>query len=159
MKDIYKILDELAIPYTRHDHPAVFTCEEADKYDLQIPGGHTKNLFLRNRKGDKHFLVIIPSTKMVDLKKLEGQISEKKIAFASPERMLLILGVTPGSVTPFGLINDEEKNTVVIVDKALWENEILNFHPNVNTATLGVKREDFKRFLEWCGNKVISLEL
>ena len=154
MKDIYKILEELSIKYVQYDHPAVFTCEEADQYYAKMTGGHSKNLFLRNKKGDRYYLVIVKTDKKVDLKGLSEKLAEKKLAFASPERLLNVLGLTPGSVTPFGLINDENKQVTVVIDEDLWKYDTLNYHPNVNTATLGISRDDFKKFLDFCGNGV-----
>lgn len=159
MKDIYEILADLKISYIKHDHPAVFTCEEADQYYAKMPGGHSKNLFLRNKKGDKYYLVIVKSNKKVDIKKLGENLEDKKLAFASPERLKNVLDLTPGSVTPFGLINDENRQVVVVIDEDLWKYDTLNYHPNVNTATLGISREDFKKFLDWCGNEVRFMEL
>ncbi len=135
MTDIYQALSELAIAYTRYDHPAVFTAEEAEQLCGSIPVAHTKNLFLRNRKGDKHFLVVIGATKRANLKQLETLLGEK-ISFASPERLQQCLGVIPGSVTLLGLINDKNKEVSVIIDQDLWDNEILGVHPLVNTTTL-----------------------
>lgn len=159
MKDIYKILEELGIKYVKYDHPAVFTCEEADQYYAKMEGGHSKNLFLRNKKGDRYYLVIVRTDKKADFKSLCEKLLESKLAFASPERMLNVLGLTPGSVTPFGLINDQNKVVTVVIDEDLWKYDTLNYHPNVNTATLGVNRDDFKKFLDFCGNEVRFMEL
>ncbi len=158
MKDIYEVLESVGVKYIKREHPAVFTCEEANKYYKDVEGGHSKNLFLRNRKGDQHYLVIIESDKKVDLKKLTSQLGESKIGFASPERLKRVLGLTAGSVSPFGLINDVEKNVIVVIDEDLWKYDKLHYHPNVNTATLELKRDDFKKFLDWCGNEVRFLE-
>lgn len=117
MKDIYQILDEMGVEYVKREHPAVYTCEEADKYNGGIEGGKSKNLFLRNKKGDVHYLAVLESSKKVDLKALTEKLGEKKLGFASPERMKRILGLEPGSVSPFGLVNDEEREVVVLV----WE--------------------------------------
>ncbi len=159
MSDIYKILEELGIKYVKHDHPALFTVEDSAKYDLKMEGAHSKNLFLRNDKGDKHFLVVMSAHKRANLKELEKIIGEKKLSFASPDRMMRYLGLTPGSVSPFGLVNDRDKSVTVIVDKWLLNQPIVNFHPNVNTVTLGISQEDFRKFLLWCGNTVMELEI
>lgn len=159
MSDIYKILKQLKIDYEKYDHPAVFTVEEAEKYDRGIDGGKTKNLFLRNKKGDKHYLLIVESNKMTDLKKLAFLVKEKKLSFASPERLKETLGLIPGSVSPFGLINNTDKSVEVIVDNGLLKYEKLGFHPNINTATIVIKTDDFKRFLNWVGNNVIYMDL
>lgn len=153
-KDIYSVLQNLHIPYEKFKHPAVFTCEEADKYCIGRGGAHTKNLFLRNKKGDQHYLVVLERNKQANLKKLAEQISTSNLSFASPERLLKYLEVTPGSVTPFGLINDVEKHVLVFIDEDLLKFAKVGFHPNVNTATLELTVEDFKRFLEWTRNQV-----
>jgi Ala-tRNA(Pro) deacylase len=157
--DIYQILDELKIPFQKYEHPAVYTVAEAEKYDIQIDAGMTKNLFLRNKKGDKYFLVVMEGKKRADLKELGLMLDEPKLSFASPEKMSEYLGLTPGSVSPFGLINDSGKVVKVLVDKALMTYDRLGFHPNVNTATLAINTNDFKRFLEWTGNVVNYIEM
>jgi len=159
MKNILQILKNLGITYTEHKHPAVFTVEEANKYYDTIPGTHTKNLFLRNKKGDKHYLVVIESSKRVDLGKLKQILGESKLSFASPERLKEHLNLTPGSVTPFGLIHDKDKKVQVIIDNDLWESEEINCHPNINTSTLTISSKDFRKFLEWTGNSVQSLDI
>ncbi len=159
MKNIYQILKDLEIGYQKYDHPAVFTVEEAEKYDRGIDAGKSKNLFLRNKKGDQHFLVIIISTKTIDLKRLSALLESSKLSFASPERMMKYLGLTPGSVSPFGLVNDSEKAIKVIIDNDLLKYEKVAFHPNINTATIVINIEDFKKFLDWVGNKVAYLDL
>ncbi|MBI2415283.1 MAG: hypothetical protein HYV33_01310 [Candidatus Kerfeldbacteria bacterium] len=98
MPDIYSILQQLKLAYIQHNHPALFTCEQAEPYYRLIPGAKSKNLFLRNRKGDTHYLVILPSHKRADLKQLARIVHEKDISFASSERLQQYLGVIPGSV-------------------------------------------------------------
>ena len=154
MQNIYQILDDLGILYKKHEHRAIFTCEEAEEVYADIPGGHSKNLFIRNKKGSRHYLVIIESHKTVDLDSLRETLNESKLGFASPERLRKYLDVTPGSVTPFGLIYDTEKAVTVIVDSDLMKHNILHYHPGVNTATLEIARDDFKSFLDWTGNTV-----
>lgn len=158
MTDIYKILSDLDILFIRYDHPAVFTVKEAEDLGNTIPGGHIKNLFLRNRKGDKHYLVVIGVEKQVDLKKL-GILLDEKLSFASPERLMNFLGVTPGSVTILGLINDINKEVVVIIDTELSKYESLDCHPLINTATLVISQEGVAKFLEWRGNEVRYISL
>ncbi len=158
MKDIYKVLDEIGVDYLKREHPAVFTCEEADQYYKDVEGGHSKNLFLRNKKGDTHYLVIIESSKKVDLKDLKEKLGESKLSFASEERLMRFLGLEKGSVSPFGLINDTEHEVVVVMDKDLLKYDKLHYHPNVNTATLEVSLDGFRRFLEWCGNELTDVE-
>ena len=159
MKNIYEVLQELDIKYVKHDHPAFFTCEDADKYHIDINGAHVKNLFLRNRSGNTHYLVVIPSEKKVDINYLRKQLEESKLGFASPERLMKHLGLTPGSVSIFGLINNEDKKVKVIIDEDLWKEEIICPHPNINTSTLEVKRDDLQKFLDWSGNDVRFMSL
>lgn len=159
MKNIYDILDDLNIKYEKHDHPAVFTVEEAEHYDSEIEGGKSKNLFLRNNKGNKHYLLVAESRKKIDLKKLSSFLNEKRLSFASPERLKKYLGLTPGSVSPFGLINDSSKSIKVLVDKGLLKYKKLGYHPNVNTSTLVIKTNDLKRFLSWTGNTIVYVGL
>jgi Ala-tRNA(Pro) deacylase len=151
---VYDMLGELNISFIRHEHPPVYTVEEAEQHWQNIKGAHCKNLFLRNKKGKNHYLVIARSEKRVDLKALTNFLGEDRLSFASPERMMRYLGLEPGAVSPFGLINDRENEVVVIVDKDLKEASHVNFHPNVNTATVGITFVDFEKFLAHCGNSI-----
>jgi Ala-tRNA(Pro) deacylase len=150
-------LAELGIAYSRHEHPPVPTVEEAEKYWSAIDATHCKNLFLRNQKGDRHYLLIVEHSKKVDLRKTADQIGDGKLSFGSPERLLKHLGLTPGSVSPFGLINDRNHSVRVFIDRDLKSAERLSFHPNINTVTLTLAATDFSRFLEACGNSVQHL--
>ena len=159
MSDIYQLLDSLGVIYTRHDHPPVFTVEEADMHKGAIEGGQSKNLFLRNKKGRIHYLLVADAHRTVNLKSLQGLLGESSLSFASPERLMKYLGLTPGSVSPFGIVNDTEHEVIVLLDSGLMAHDRLSFHPNVNTVTLTVSRDDFCRFLAHCGNEVRTLEL
>ncbi len=152
--DIYQVLDGLGIAYTVTEHEAAFTVEQADHLYGHLPGAHTKNLFLRNKKGDRHYLVLVESHKQVDLKALRGKLGESTLSFASPERLQRYLGLTPGSVSPFGLINDGQRAVKVLVDRDLFSAETLNFHPNINTATVTLARTAFERFLAHVGHEL-----
>lgn len=158
MSDIYTFLDQHKIPYQKFDHPAIFTVAEAQEKASAIPGGHIKNLFLRNRKGNKHYLVVIPADKQLNLKNLEALLDEK-LGFASPERLQQYLGVTPGSVTILGLINDQKHEVAVILDTELSTYDTLSCHPLINTATLVIPREGIEEFLKLRGNEVRYLPL
>jgi len=151
-------LQALGIAYQRYEHPAVLTVDEANQYWQEIEGIHAKNLFLRNAKGDKHYLVVMEETKLANLKVLAERLGSSKLSFASAERLEKHLGLAPGAVSPFGLINDAGKQVIVVLDKALASSPYIPFHPNVNTATLRIDYCDFERFLEHCGNKVIRLD-
>lgn len=156
-KKLYDLLDKLGIAYIRHEHPPVYTVEEAKAYWQDIPGVHCKNLFLRNSKGNRHFLVILEQGKRVDLKQLAEKTAAGKLSFASANRLEKYLGLETGAVSPFGLINDLNKEVEVVLDKDLLQSDQVNFHPNVNTATLTLSFADFKRFLDHCGQKVLIL--
>jgi Ala-tRNA(Pro) deacylase len=152
---VYEALDELSIAWVRHEHPPVFTVEEAERHWTEIEGAHCKNLFLRNKKGNHHYLVIIESSKQADLRNLNALLHEDRLSFASPERLKKHLGLDPGSVSPFGLINETNREVVVVVDQDLRRANTVNFHPNVNTATVGIGFADLEKFLARRGNQVL----
>jgi Ala-tRNA(Pro) deacylase len=157
--NVYEVLNSLKIPFTRHEHPPVFTVEQAEQHWTNISGAHCKNLFLRNKKGTRHYLVILLTAKQADLKKLNARLGEDRLSFGSAERLRKYLGLTPGAVSPFGLINDSLKEVIVIIDQDLRQADRVNFHPNINTATVGIETADFERFLAWTGNEVRFFEL
>jgi len=158
-RKVLETLERLGIAYIRHEHPPVATVEEAEKQWGPIKGTHCKNLFLRNYKGNHHYLVIAPVTRGVDLKRLNAMLGEDRLSFASPERLKRWLGLEPGSVSPFGLVNDETRHVQVVCDETLKSSPALGFHPNVNTATLEVTLADFEKFLASSGNAVRWLKL
>ena len=147
-------LRELGIAFTRHEHPPVVTVDEAAAHWAGIDATHCKNLFLRNQKGDRHYLVVLTASKKADLKGVAEQIGDGKLSFASPERLMTHLGLTPGSVSPFGLVNDDGHEVRVVLDRDFQGAARLAFHPNINTATFTVAAADFKKFLDACGNPV-----
>ena len=154
MDPVLQILKSLGIEYVIHEHPAVYTVAEAEQYYGDVKGGKSKNLFLRNKNKSNYYLVILEGSKRLDLDALKATLNESKLSFASPEELKEFLGLTPGSVSPFGLINDKEKRVKVVIDEGLWGHERLHYHPNINTATLELSRDDFKKFLDSCGNTV-----
>ena len=151
-KPVFKYLDNLVIPYQRFDHPPVFTVEEAEKYWEEIDAVHCKNIFLRDAKGRQHYLVIAPIERQLDIRRLWENIGSSRLSFASEQRLLKYLGLKPGSVSPFGLINDPENHTIVYLDESLAYADHLAFHPNTNSITLAVSRPDIERFLDHVGN-------
>jgi len=151
---VLEVLDGLGIEYTRREHPPVFTVEQAEEHWTDIEGAHCKNLFLRNKKGNRHYLVILLSRKQADLRGLNEKLNEDRLSFGSPDRLKKYLGLEPGSVSPFGLINDLRKDVIVIVDQDLRQEARVNFHPNVNTSTVGIRTADFEKFLAWSGQTV-----
>jgi len=147
-------LRELGIAYERYEHPPAATVEEAERHWAGIDATHCKNLFLRNQKGTRHYLVILVAAKKADLRAVADQIGDGKLSFASPDRLMTHLGLTPGSVSPFGLINDAAHTVRVVLDRDLKSAARLSFHPNINTVTFVVSAADFARFLESCGHVV-----
>ena len=157
--DIYQFLAEHDIEYERHDHPAVFTCEEAERLVPSLPAAKTKNLFVRDRKGRHHFLVVVGYEKVVDLKALSSLLGVNKLGLSSPERLRRYLGVDPGSVTILGLANDLNKEVEIIMDECLWGSRAFRCHPLVNTSTLVISRENIQRFLNATGHMIRILEI
>jgi Ala-tRNA(Pro) deacylase len=153
------VLDQLGIAYTRYDHPPVFTVEQAVEHWRGIDAAHCKNLFLRNKKGNRHYLVVAEHTTSIDLRRVAQVVDDDKLSFGSPERLARCLGLTPGSVSPFGLINDIAKDVRVVVDADLRNQTHVGFHPNTNTATVVIAVEDFARFLDWSGQLVLWAQL
>ncbi len=153
-EQVYARLRELGIEFTVHEHPPAFTVEDAAEHWAGIDATHCKNLFLRNQKGSRHYLVILMHTKRADLRAVSDQVGDGKLSFGSPERLMKYLGLTPGSVSPFGLINDTSHQVRLAIDRDLKIAERVSFHPNVNTITLTLTRADFEKFLHACGNAV-----
>ncbi len=156
---VYEVLDDLGIEYEKITHPPVFTVEEANEHWGALEGTHTKNLFFRNKKGNRHFLVIMDSAKNLDIKSLQTKIGAGTLSFASDRRLQEHLDLTKGAVSVFGLINDEKNAVEVIVDNKLVKSGRIGFHPNVNTATITINIDDFKKFLQSTGNKVSYKDL
>lgn len=156
--DIFSFLDQHGISYERFDHPAVFTCDEAERLCPDMPGTSIKNLFLRDRSGAHHFLVSVGYGKNVDLKKLAEALGVSKLSFASPERLQRYLGVDPGSVTLLGLVHDRDHAVQVILDTAL-QGQVLQCHPLVNTQTLVISAEDLQRFFSATGHAARFLDV
>ena len=155
---IKEYLDQHNIKYVFHSHPAVFTCEDAELH-CNVPGLTCKNLFLKDKKSKKVYLVSAPAKKRVDLKALALKLGEKHLSFGSAERLKEYLNLDPGSVSPLGLLNDAKKEVVYIIDKELWDADIVNFHPNINTASLELKKEDFHKYVETLEQEVKIVEI
>ena len=156
---LYKIFDQLDIRFEYHEHPPAPTVEAALEYWKDMDSTHCKNLFFRNHKGNRHYLVILEHTNMLAIRDLEQLLKQGKLSLASDKRLDKYLGLTPGSVTPFGLINDTENHVHLFIDSNLKNAERLSFHPNINTATLAVSNEDFMKFLDWSGNSYEFIQL
>jgi len=153
-RPVIEALSALGIAYERYEHPPVASAVAAEEHWSEIDAVHCKNLFLRNQKGTRHYLVILKHLKRADLRAVADQIGDGKLSFGSPERLLAHLGVTPGSVSPFGLIHNASHDVRVCLDRDLKTATRISFHPNINTATLVIAFSDFERFLASCGNSV-----
>jgi len=147
-------LRELGIAFSRYEHPPVATVDEAERHWAGIDATHCKNLFLRNQKGTRHYLVILEAAKQANLRAVADQIGDGKLSFASADRLLTHLGLTAGSVSPFGLIHDRQHAVRVVIDRDLKSASRVAFHPNINTVTLTIAYSDFQKFLDACGNTV-----
>ena len=158
-KKVFETLDMLGINYEKYEHPPVYTVEEANQYWGDLDGMHCKNLFLRDKKGKNHYLVVMEENKKLDFENIAKKINSDKLSFASEKRLEKYLGLERGAVSPFGIINDYENVVVVIVDEEIKYADSVNFHPNVNTATLNISVDDFTKFLEWSGNNIIWTRL
>ena len=144
-------LDELGIEAVTREHPPVYTVEEARALRGDIPGGHCKNLFLKDKKGQL-WLVVCLEDAVIDLKSLPDRIGAARISFGRAELLMEVLGVEPGSVTPFALINDTSHQVNVILDAKMMACDLVGYHPLINTATTTLKPADLQRFLEACGH-------
>jgi Ala-tRNA(Pro) deacylase len=158
-KELYDLFHELNIEFDYYEHPAAPTIEEAMKYWVDIEATHCKNLLFRNHKGDKHYLVILDHRQTLDIHDLEKRLKQGKLSFASEQRMGKYLGIKPGSVSPFGLINDKEKHVHIFFDENLKKSDRISFHPNINTASLVLKYTDFIRLMDWTKNSYEFIKL
>jgi Ala-tRNA(Pro) deacylase len=149
---LFAYLDSLGIPHPTVSHAPLFTVEQSQALRGKIPGGHTKNLFLRDKK-QAVYLVTAPEDAVIDLKGLHRVLGASgRFSFGSTELLKELLGVAPGSVTPFGVINDREARVTVVLDAALMEHAVINAHPLTNTMSTSVAREDLVKFLEATGH-------
>jgi len=146
-EDLFSLLAKLGIESRTAEHPAVFTVEEARALRGELSGCHTKNLFLRNKKGVM-WLLVCPEDREIDLKDLAARLGAGRLSFGSADRLMKYLGVVPGAVTPFAVINDKGSHVSVVLDRTLRAAESLNFHPLENTMTTNIGVNDFIRFLE-----------
>ena len=156
---VFDFLAEHNIEYTTYDHPEAPTIEIARKYWHQDGSKHCKNLFFRNHKGNRHYLVVFDCDHSMAIHDLEQRLHQGKLSFASEQRMDKWLGLKPGSVSPFGLINDEQNHVHLFLDSTLKDNPSLSFHPNDNTATVVISQEMFGRYLEAVGNSYEYIDL
>lgn len=159
-EELLKYLDQIGVSYEHHAHEAVFTVDEGADVKARIAGCHTKNLFLKDKKGNI-VLVVAKDETRADLTALSKYLGMARFSFGNPDLLFEVLGVTPGSVTPFSLINDKDTQRVcrVVLDSAMMAHDVLNYHPLINTATISVLNEGFRSFLKECGHQIVICNL
>jgi Ala-tRNA(Pro) deacylase len=149
---LFSFFDSLGITHSTVEHPPLFTVEDGRDWHDKIPGLHCKNLFIKDKKGGI-WLVVMPGDKRADLNRLEKRLGAPRFSFGKPELLLEILGITPGSVTPFALMNDKEKRVTVVLDDEMLRSEHVNFHPLHNAASTTIRASDLVKFIETLGYK------
>lgn len=157
-EDLFHRLDDLGIDYQTHHHRPVFTVEESRDLRGTIPGAHCKSLFVRDKKG-RMFLVVVLEDRRMDLKALSALLDCGRLSFGSPERLMTYLGVTPGSVTPFALINDPDGQVQPVLDAEMMQADLVNYHPLQNDMMTSVSPADLRRFVADCGHAALELDL
>lgn len=157
-EELLNVLAQIGIDYTNHEHPAVYTVEEADRHHEGIDGVHSKNLFFKDRKKNL-ILIVTLSDKPIKIKDVEKKIDTKGLTFGKPELLGEVLGVIPGAVTPLAVINAKNHDMRVILDEEMMEHDLLNFHPLVNTATTTIASQDLLKFMEHCNQRVEIIRL
>ncbi|MEQ8246926.1 MAG: prolyl-tRNA synthetase associated domain-containing protein [Alphaproteobacteria bacterium] len=155
--DLFARMRDLGIETTTHRHPPVFTVEESRLLRGNMPGGHCKSLFLKDKK-DQLWLLVALEDRPVDLKVLPRNIGSARLSFGKPDLLAQVLGVVPGSVTPFALINDTERQVRVVLDKDMLDLPLLNYHPLTNDATTAISAADLVRFIRSCGHDPLILD-
>lgn len=158
-QQVYDCLDRMAIPFEYYEHPEAPTIEIAKQFYRGENTTLCKNLFFRNHKGNCHYLVIMDSRHDMDIHSIEKVLHQGKLSFASSERMMRYLGVVPGSVSLFNLVNDVNHEVTLFVDEGLLRAEKVSFHPNDNRASLVISRDDMLKFIQQIGNPYETLKL
>jgi Ala-tRNA(Pro) deacylase len=156
--ELFAFLDRLGIVHSTVTHPPFFTVEEGRPWHHRIPGLHCKNLFIKDRKGGI-WLIVMPADKRADLGRLEKTLGAPRFSFAKPDLLQDVLQLTPGSVTPFGLINDTQHRVKVILDQAMLDSEWVNFHPLHNAASTTLRSADLVRFVHALGYEPVRVRL
>ncbi|MCL2146895.1 MAG: prolyl-tRNA synthetase associated domain-containing protein [Synergistaceae bacterium] len=156
---VFNKLDELKIKYSVIEHPPVYTIEEMDSLGIFDGVSICKNLFVRNDKGNKHYLIVIRKDKQADLKEISARISESRLSFASEERLQKYLGLKKGEVTPLGIINDEEHAVIILLDKDLDGKKPVGVHPNDNSATVVLSFYSLIMYIKHFGNKLNTISI
>lgn len=157
--ELLAFLDSLGISVKTHRHPPLFTVADSQSLRGEIPGGHTKNLFLKDKK-DNFFLLTVDENAVVDLKLVHSLIgAASRVSFGKPDMLMELLGVIPGAVTVFGLINDTQHRVRVVLDEGLMRNEIINAHPLTNEATTSIAAADLIKFIKATGHEPVILKV
>jgi Ala-tRNA(Pro) deacylase len=157
-EQLFARLDALGIAHRTYGHPPVFTVAEAVALRGQLPGGHCKSLFLKDKKGGL-WLVVALEERRIDLKRLADALGAPRFSFGNAELLFQVLGVRPGSVTPFALANDETQRVAVVLDRGMLEHDPLNYHPLENDRTTAIAPGDLLRFIEACGHRPRLVDL
>jgi Ala-tRNA(Pro) deacylase len=158
-KELYELLKNLSIQFEYYEHPPLATIDDAKIHWKDYNSGRCKNIFFRNHKGDRHYLVILEHLRQLNIHDLEKRLGQGKLSFASDVRLKKYLGIEPGSVSPFGLINDTENHVHLFIDEKLKDSGRLTFHPNINTASLVISNTDFLKFLAYTGSTFEFIKL
>tara|TARA_Y100000588_G_C14173874_1_gene890426 strand:+ start:169 stop:681 length:513 start_codon:yes stop_codon:yes gene_type:complete len=156
-EELFHRFEQLDIVHKTHDHPAVFTVEEAQQHCAHLPGAHCKNLFFKDKKGAL-WLAVMLDEREVKVKALQRAMGAARLSFGKPELLMEVLGVIPGAVTPFGLINDSKKRVGVFLDAEMMTADLVNFHPLRNDATTAIAPLDLRRFIADCGHDARDLQ-
>ena len=156
-QDLFEFFDAQNIAQKTKDHAPVFTVEESAAIKADMPGAHTKNLFLKDKNG-QFFLVCAEAHAQIKVNRLHSVLGCKRLSFGKPEPLLEYLGVTPGSVTLFGILNDTDQNVTLVIDKTLTESDIVNFHPLLNDATTAISSADMIKFSKATGHDPVILD-
>ena len=159
MEETLAWLDRLGVSYTLERHPAAYTVAQLEAMPVAHPQWICKNLFLRNGRGDRQYLAVLPGARRADLKALGEQLGAGKLSFASERRLMDCLGLTKGSVTPLGILQDREKQVVVALERSLMEQPLVGVHPNDNTATVWMQPRELVRVVESRGNLLVYVTL
>ncbi|AZU62349.1 prolyl-tRNA synthetase associated domain-containing protein [Neobacillus mesonae] len=158
-KLVFDKLENSGIKYKQMDHPPVYTIEDMEELKITEHGEVCKNLFLRDAKGKRHFLVVLGKDKQADIKSIQAQLGCSRLSFASEERLQKYLQLQKGAVTPLGVINDTEAAVEIVLDSSLEGKEQLGFHPNDNTATIWISYGDLIKFIRMNGNNICHIEI
>ena len=159
IENVLTFLKAHNLEHSFYTHPEAPTIDIARQYWLKDGSKHCKNLFFRNHKGNRHYLVVLDCERDLDIHDLEQRLHQGKLSFASPARMEKYLGITPGSVSPFGLINDAENHVHLFLDENLQHYDLLSFHPNDNRATVVISKTEFARYLQEVGNSFEYIQM